>query len=372
MNEILTVLDTMSGQIRTGNLCKAKSLLRVDIAARYFPTKHLSKSMDNWNSSVINLDESDFLPEEWLNCGKKWPANPPPSLVLARAELLVIPPEVFSPYFPVSPAISPYHFVNSSLPPKSSDIITGCVDFWFSREPPATDVLRLLTRSVPPKSLVNQMKAELGSYWLAGYQSITDPRNGVTEHFPFYVLGFWTQVEETTRMQDSWGKAIEYVERQKEKASDTGSRAILNEAWEMLHIIGWNDCLPHYNIYTTALIGFLGPGWLSDDQIDLMIGHMSMRLRAKGSKSQRRVAIAPLAFANKILNPVIQNSLRKAGEARDTVLKHFETVILEDRIEVLYAPVHVNGNHWIAVAVDFGRGEVYYGKFSYLVFKLSN
>ncbi|KAH7876772.1 uncharacterized protein C8R40DRAFT_1236404 [Lentinula edodes] len=317
--------------------------------------------MDNWNSPVIDLDESKFRPADWLNCGKKWPMTPPPSLVLARAELLVIPPDVFSPLFPISPAISAYHFANSSLPPRSSDIITGSVDFWFSREPPATEVQRLLTRSAPPKSLVNQMKAELGSYWLSGYQSITDPRNGATEQFPFYVLEFWTQVEETTKMQESWGKAIQYVERQKEKVSDTGPKAVLAKAWEMLHAIGWNECLPHYNMYTTALIGFLGSGWLSGDQIDLMVGHMSMRLEAQGSKSRRRVVIAPLAFANKIQNPFIQNSLRKVGEVQDTVLKHFETVIVEDRIEVLYAPVHVNGNHWIAVAVDFGRGEVYYG-----------
>ncbi|KAJ3811789.1 hypothetical protein F5876DRAFT_75460 [Lentinula aff. lateritia] len=223
---------------------------------------------------------------------------------MACAELLMVPPDAFSPFFPMdSIHISAYHFVNASLPPRSSGIITGHTDFWFS---------------FPPMHFVNQLKAALGFYWLQGNQSIVDPQNGKSDRFPFYVLEFWTQVTEVRETQMHWGQAIKYVECQKHSASDR-------------------------------------------DHIDLMVGHMNLRLKLHGAKSTRQFMIAPLAFTNKLMNPVIYKALRKGRNVEDTVLKHFETVIIEDRIDILYAPLHVNGNHWIAIALDFNRGEVFYG-----------
>ncbi|KAJ8090489.1 hypothetical protein PM082_002377 [Marasmius tenuissimus] len=217
-------------------------------------------------------------------------------------------------------------------------------------------------RCLPTEAVLNDLRAQLPQRWLDGYQSIVDPRfcEG-KERFPFYILEFWVQVKETAKQRLDWQRAEGFLAKEMRKGHDSKTMDVLSTAWGLFDRIGWRERFPTYRVYSMDLTMFLGHGWLSDTQIDLMAGHINLRLEHEGTKYGRRSSVASLAFANKIVSPEIWKTWEN-GKPQDRVMQHFKSLILEDEIEVLYIPVHVNNNHWITMVVDFGQKEIYYGR----------
>ncbi|KAF7291444.1 hypothetical protein MIND_01289500 [Mycena indigotica] len=276
---------------------------------------------------------------------QSWMGKPPDALVAARSELLSLPTGLKFPLFPIPTHLPAAEFIALQLPyaSRSSDIVSGSVASWFSRDAPCTSI------------------STLGQFWLDGYQSIVDPRcNDGQDRFPLWTLKLWLELGLISDTQASWRSAFTYLRRQAVPDAPEVTRKAAEEMLGLLGKIGWEEPIGTTGLQTTSLIRFFGKAWLSEEQIALQVHHMRERLKMERPKSGLRVLFAPLLFTNKLLQTSIQHSYDDE-HVRDTVMRRIEEQVYREDIDVLYAPAHVQNNHWIVVAANFKDGTVSFG-----------
>ncbi|KAF7291442.1 hypothetical protein MIND_01289300 [Mycena indigotica] len=289
---------------------------------------------------------------------QSWMGKPPDALVAARSELLSLPTGLKFPLFPIPTHLPAAEFIALQLPyaSRSSDIVSGSVASWFSRDAPCTSISSTFSRSLPSREVIQRLLAALGQFWLDGYQSIVDPRcNDGQDRFPLWTLKLWLELGLISDTQASWRSAFTYLRRQAVPDAPEVTRKAAEEMLGLLGKIGWEEPIGTTGLQTTSLIRFFGKAWLSEEQIALQVHHMRERLKMERPKSGLRVLFAPLLFTNKLLQTSIQHSYDDE-HVRDTVMRRIEEQVYREDIDVLYAPAHVQNNHWIVVAANFKDG----------------
>ena len=194
--------------------------------------------------------------------------------------------------------------------------------------------------------------------WLDGAQSITDPRfNDGRERLPLCIVGFWREMANLIRDQDRWKHSVQWLEDERQRKGQTQETIkAIDEALTNLDSIARNTELTSSTAIasTLSLTTLVGNECLDDDHINLMMEFLSQRV-SKDDKPLKKIIIAPLTFANELRNNRHGTYLKKANAP---ILCRCERHIKENRIDLLYFPVHVNSNHWIAAYVDFSNGKI--------------
>lgn len=138
-----------------------------------------------------------FRSSEWINRGQRYPGHADAPLHVYRALLKRTGvPEVHISQFP-SPELTVAQFLRVQLPPQSFALEATKIGKWFSREPANCGIELLLTRPVPPSSVLDAMWVAIGQQWFGGAQSIVDPRfyNG-KDRFPLWAVTSWKRMKQ--------------------------------------------------------------------------------------------------------------------------------------------------------------------------------
>lgn len=315
-------------------------------------------------SSISSDDEdTEFIDSDWIGKGKKYPAKSTPAFIVnARNRRLATP-------------IAALKLLPSKIDPVSTllsyDIPNQAVQFFlfkdsnlFSQLPPTIDIQVLLTRDVPPPSQLKKLREDFGQAWFNGCQSIVDKRYSDGGGLPLWAITFWERLVELRQAQKIWKKSwmwcTDEIER-RHKKMDLATVKLLEDTLAQLKVLPW-DVTMDYDIWddvqTLSLASFLSAEWMADTHVAIMLHMVSQRLSETAQAST--VLIASRMFTEDILNVDRRLKLPEKRWNR-TVLKRYEQEIREKGKEVLYFPLNVNGNHWIAGKIDFVNHTISYG-----------
>jgi hypothetical protein len=197
-----------------------------------------------------------------------------------------------------------------------------------------------------------------------GAQAIVDPNwNDGYDKVPMHAVTFWQMARGVVAAKEGWGKSVKWMERQRKMVIDKETTACLDTAFERLETLPWNGPLPWLSSSsrTKGFVRLLGDEWLDDENIDMMMEFLSDCVeRANGAGE---VKIAQLSFSRKLVQ--CDEGGNYNANAYGKECGRYEQLAKSTELKRLYFPVHVNGNHWIAVCIDFERKKICYGTYWY-------
>lgn len=300
------------------------------------------------NNTIDLVHPPIFNPNEWIGKGKIFDIKIIPQSVLdAHSATLVIPPTYLE-HIP-SPDLSVTDFLKTSLPTRSPTIVIVKVKHWFSHDLPDSDVSYLKTRSIPSANFLTELNKAFGQAWLDGAQSLVDPRyNDGKDRLPLWTMTWWRELTAAVCAQSAWRKSEEWLS----KVSKTGEAAVtMAHAQDLFPAVPWKGNGGR-SASVLEFTNLLGTGWITDELIDMMMAHLAHRARAQFHVKRVFIANSRLAEAIKGITP--------SGNT-PPLLSKCQDQIVTLNYELLLFPAHVHGNHWVAVAIDFGKKSVAIG-----------
>ncbi|KAI0037576.1 hypothetical protein FA95DRAFT_1614075 [Auriscalpium vulgare] len=309
-------------------------------------------------SHVIEIpDDPDkvFIAAEWIGQGKIYPAIPPAHVEAQLKAVLEVP---FIPRKHIVPHGLPViELLQQNLPSQSAAFMTIKAQKWFHHDSP-TDAMdhaktteMLLRRPVPPVQVLRMLQDTIGQAWLDGKQSIVDwSVNDGRDRLPLWSLTFWIDVGGAIRGQGKWSSCEHWITAETNSVGPMG-RSTMDRAHTLLHTLPWNTPIrsPAVSTTTLELTRMLGNDWMSDELINMMFEQLASRVRLQ-TELTTRVVVAPLAFSEAV------KRLTKAttySPADAPLLRMYEELVYDGGRTTIYCPVHVRGNHWVAVEIDF-------------------
>ncbi len=261
------------------------------------------------------------------------------------------------------PRMSVLDLVNMDLPPISSGQDAYSNIPWtfsfFSPSQPINDIEILKQVIVPPKGLVAKLLDQAKQCWLDGAESLTLP--GVSQNLPLWALQFWSDlllIVYPARVL--WEQALTWLQRDDLNLFQDQVRTTC----EALATVSWSGNLPALSTDRTqftkaTLLNFLSRGWLSDEEVDLMI--YLLEAEVKLTLPGRNIHFVDTVLSRKILE-VYDADLtgEKIYDPKGTTFLHRFGAGLSENSE-LAGIFHVNDNHWIAIAIDVSLEDLLYG-----------
>lgn len=213
------------------------------------PTKQKRRAM----AEVIDIDDDPpFLPNDWINRGKTYPAKDTPlSVQNARKAIYTIPP-IHQHLFP-TPSITPFQFCDLDLPARSSAKILDA-HLWFSSDPPTTpDISGSLLRPIPNLEAFQKIDQAFGQAWFDGKLYVGDPSGH--DRFDFVILPIWRDLNHLANKQIQWKRYLSVLAAKKRQAEERGNRVMtstLIEVEDRLHRMGWEERLQYCRAMTNS------------------------------------------------------------------------------------------------------------------------
>ncbi|KAJ7210095.1 hypothetical protein GGX14DRAFT_565883 [Mycena pura] len=209
---------------------------------------------------------------------------------------------------------------------------------WFSTEKPNCESDTVWSSVVPPLWFLRDLESALPQAWLNGVQSVVDPNNP-NHRLPLWSIRFYREVTDLHDAQEKWLQSKYWLP---------------NAEHFILDRVGWNS------VRDGAFDGQLGwarvidDEWLSGDNIDNIMQHIKA-CASEDPAIKSSTTIAFLSFQREITkfatNPPTNPSRILARYAAE----------MRAGKSILYNPVHLNENHWIAFKTDFAKRQFGYG-----------
>lgn len=323
------------------------------------------------NDSVLEVSDTEdnliFCASEWIGTEKIYPSTAPQFIRNARATVLAL-PEEFRVLIPKA-ALPVTRLIALHIPEISNEIISVKATAWFSNDIPGSNVTAILqTRPIPNREHLRSLEAAFGQAWFNGSKSIIDSRyNDGRDRLPLWSLTLWEIMSEIHMQQAKWKRSYLWLEEQRKRYEDNEATTnAIEKAVTILSIMGWKTTVSYQN--ATARTDILFPqllswDWVNDELINSMMERLSSRLKKSDIGDKKKIMIASLPFANKIM---AWQTLKKSGPYTKKngagVLVLYEKHVKKNGIKRLYLPVHINGNHWIAAYIDFEKEKMAYGE----------
>jgi len=230
---------------------------------------------------------------------------------------------------------------------------------FFSKERPNSIVP--WKRPLPSIEVIEEMEAKLDQALLEGAESIVDIRFSGKERYSFWTISDWKWRRRLVEAKGDWQAAEMWLTDVKAGRNilDRDLVEDVDEARELLSVLAWNEDISIRGAAakTRELSQFLSDRWLNDIAMELMISHLDSRLRARGV-SEKGVILKLLAFDATLLSA-------KDNDYSHVVLAGVVTMVKDFGKTDLYFIHNLNGNHWIAVHVDFTKKLIEIGKLYY-------
>ncbi|KAJ7845793.1 hypothetical protein B0H13DRAFT_1908176 [Mycena leptocephala] len=281
-------------------------------------------------AGVIDL-EPDVLfdPSQWIRAGKIYKDVPiEVSDAFVKSQTM---PSDLKATFP-SPTIPVTEFLALKLPEildRQKKKFSTETTNWFSDDSPNCDAVTALwaLNFIPPVYLLRELENDCPQQWLNGAQSVLDPHDKFLR-FPLFSLAFYSKIHALLDAQEKWQDSVDW-------ARDLHPGA------------------PDGQLDWTRLVN---DEWLSGEIIDSMMADIQSRV-AEIPGLDSSVTVAPLSFQRAIIAISTQ---KKPTNYTVGLLEKYKQLAQGGK-PLLYFPLHINGNHWIAFIIDFVRRFFGYG-----------
>ena len=305
---------------------------------------------------VIDLDTSPSLDlTQWIRQQKTYDTRTLPFQVIEACTAATRLPDDHHVLIP-SPDLSVHDYLSVNLPVLLASIVTLKPGCWFITDTPDKEFSYLFSRPFPPPSAIQRLRAAFGQAWIDGAKSIIDPRfNDGRDWLPLWTLSYWQVISNTVQACSLWNGCKDWLTKESRTVEAT---QLMDQARGLLRLLSWDmDIGQGYGITTHEFVRLLGMDWITDTLEDMMVAHLAHR----ASRACKNVLIGTSILAEFIKSGAL---VADFSPSNAPLLHQYERQIKARGVERLYLPVHVNGNHWIAVAVDFVGHTIAYGEHS--------
>ncbi|KAJ6487065.1 hypothetical protein DFH09DRAFT_1457048 [Mycena vulgaris] len=295
--------------------------------------------------------ETDWIPTDWIGCGKKY-YEIPPIVETARRNILKIPPS-FTNNLPAE-TLSIAELLLFELPPTADPDFSPMDDGteWFSNEMASSDIEALIPfLPVPNHDILTHLLNNFGQAWFDGRKTVRTWINPEIK-FPFWVLEYWTKVLAAAAAKGRWILAASWIDSTGKTMEKLRVKRTIKALWKR---IAWDGNLPGFaSIPVVDLAKFFSQDYLAGNLVDAMMDLLSIRLtESAGPISESAlVLLLPNEDGTKAIgaHPGAQKYLRKyASWFRSPDHTH------------LYFVLHRPPDHWTACSVDFKTEHIHYG-----------
>lgn len=210
---------------------------------------------------------------------------------------------------------------------------------------------------LPPSHCLQLLNLHFGQAWFDGNKSIVDWRYK-DSRFPLSTLTYWLGVERARKSQAVWQAADLWLGTW---GRDDITQA--NEARNAFAVLPWDEEYHTSNTVgtrTEVLAVMLSDEWWSDEHIDMCTTYLAQRARSDPSLRKSTV-VACLRFTQELEAAARRNTY---GKSASLFLQHYKSLFLDHGRERLLFPVHMNGNHWIAMEINFCKRTIRHGMIS--------
>lgn len=247
--------------------------------------------------------------------------------------------------------------------------------FFSSEAPTVNDVPTLRSIPIPPQPVVQDLLASAPAYIRAGKCAITCPHINQTEprRLPLFILAFWSEVHLIHPDQRAWTRAEASLRKrrciwEKEKDQDCVSLSLITKTYDLLASTPWNEVIRGFsdNEPLTMLSSYAIPtAWLSTFHENQMLELLQQELvlgaySSPGSLANLRLEIETLGFFPKMREAY---QLHRAAYATAKTFRFVRGTgtVLANSSGALGSILHVRGNHWVSIVVDFAKQQILYG-----------
>ncbi|KAI0629632.1 hypothetical protein C8Q77DRAFT_1065756 [Trametes polyzona] len=300
--------------------------------------------------SQVLSEACQFIPTEWIGCGKVYPsADTPEFIEAARREVLTI-PSWYTTLLPDS-KLSVLEFLALPLPTQPSVLVNYDAQRVFSFDSPTDSLTMLVNRPIPSPEFIQDMHKAFGQAWFSGAQSIIDPRYKQSR-VPFYALTYWKEMSFALAKRAAWKLAEGWLARWERLP---GFLEEADHARVLLGALPWSSRVEALGSDTGAenLALLLSDQWLDDELINMLLQELYGRARLD-PKLSRYVVVLPLALQQVVHNAAAKKDythalLQRCKRYVDTGRRH------------LYFPVNIGNAHWVPCMIDFEDEAIRYG-----------
>ncbi|TCD62510.1 hypothetical protein EIP91_006784 [Steccherinum ochraceum] len=334
---------------------------------------------DSPPDTTVDLSKSPppFIASKFIACGRSYPStNIPVEVKSERERLFTVPPAIRRQLLPASDT-SVEKFLQYTFPPLRKGFSVVNSTHSFSKNPPQNfNIESFKKRPVPRQDFLDFLERVFGQAWFdGGGQSIVDHQfNRGQDRLPLWAHTVWTEMRELSILQEEWkrglrwltgvqgsnassiAKALEWADIQ----SDQPLSKISKDATEIIRVLavlGHRTRIPGSpSILGSDLLPLLGQRCLDNNVMDALIYRMTDRLKTE--RKEGSVVVCATRISRMLQEDFMRKLLREKGDVPTRVYELEQTILSNS---LLYLPFFVNGNHWIAVCIDFKARTIAYG-----------
>lgn len=341
--------------LRTGG---GKDSLSTCDPPKAIPTYYVDIS----DSDDSSLDLPQFLASEWIGCDRVWDDDIPKEVRIARNTAREIPTGIFNIVAPscrltVAELLSIEEIQTSSSENAAynvdePNILQGGHDF-------DEQLQRCKPILCAASEHAQHLRQQFDKAWLAGAKSIRLPGDPLSR-YPLWIERFLADLatvdckEKLWRNSSNWLASVSACAVEDFSDSDDCTADLVANCYRSWEDIPWDSVVPGFgpavHLTTKDLAVFLSDQWINDDMIN---AGSDFIMRQLGQASRVR-----------LVNVIFVEALRNLRTVNNTYAPrracNLDRLIQEGRLDTLYIPVHVNGNHWTLLVMDLERREYAY------------
>ncbi|KAF4612920.1 hypothetical protein D9613_010721 [Agrocybe pediades] len=276
-------------------------------------------------------------------------------------DLLSIPPDIQDHILPRR-TLSVAEFLKFPLPSPTPRHTVTDVDLYLSSfHPTVTCTDKILDIPIPPTTVLLNLTKSVKTH---DTNSILCPHTSELQEeqrLPLWIVDYWTQISAIQPVQQKWkcaAKNLQELENVEDK-EHSGNRKTLSEIRDMLHWIGWAEKINGFpaSISTVFLTPYFTKQWLTDEQENQMLHLLEKDVRADISNNY--IEVLPTYFTES-LTAAYQSPETYPTDPRKAWIRK-KGHDLQSNSGILATLANINGNHWVAVVLDFRSAEIHYG-----------
>ncbi|KAF4621853.1 hypothetical protein D9613_012075 [Agrocybe pediades] len=276
-------------------------------------------------------------------------------------DLLSIPPDIQDHILPRR-TLSVAEFLKFPLPPPTPRHTVTDVDLYLSSfHPTVTCTDKILDIPIPPTTVLLNLTKSVKTH---DTNSILCPHTSELQEeqrLPLWIVDYWTQISAIQPVQQKWkcaAKNLQELENVEDK-EHSGNRKTLSEIRDMLHWIGWAEKINGFpaSISTVFLTPYFTKQWLTDEQENQMLHLLEKDVRADISNNY--IEVLPTYFTESLTAAYQSPETYPTDPPKAWIRKKGHD--LQSNSGILATLANINGNHWVAVVLDFRSAEIHYG-----------
>ena len=250
------------------------------------------------------------------------------------------------------------------LPVHRTSTVFTRPDQYLSSDPINCSEFNAATILTPPASVIKTLsRAMLTADKTANIQSIQCPHalahSG--KRYPLWLLTFWSELAHVKSIKEHWEKAVQYLTKPDTSLRSSGlPEEKAKKVCKEIRALPWNGLIEGFEDQEQLfqLHTYCGRDWLSSVHINHMLDLLKNDLQITTDAS---TSIQNTYHAQQVLAAYhYGNETYLTSKSYHAIRQHAQDLATGIQ-DMLGTVANVNGNHWIALMIDFQQSSIYYG-----------